>query len=246
MRPAREAYADVSAKGAGGRAKGIWLMFWHVAVTDWGLYQSSHAGQDLGDYAEFLARLACGAGSHGALPRPDFVIVREKGMGEDGYLELFADVWERCERLRREGAEDSPARFGELPFGNQPPLVPHTFFRAARKVGCPRVHLPLPLLRECLEGNLLTGIGEVGTSIHSVEEAVEAERLGAACLTAGHIFPTGCKPGVPPRGLGFLEEVCGSVRIPVYAIGGIHPRDWPKLERAGAAGACMMSGYMAG
>ena len=61
----------------------------------------------------------------------------------------------------------------------------------------------------------------LGISIHSVEEAKEAEQLGASYLTAGHIYATDCKRGLPPRGLGFLKEVCREVSIPVYGIGGI-------------------------
>ncbi len=61
----------------------------------------------------------------------------------------------------------------------------------------------------------------VGTSIHSVSEAVEAEKLGASYLTAGHIYVTDCKKGLPPRGLPFLQHVCQAVQIPVYGIGGI-------------------------
>lgn len=49
----------------------------------------------------------------------------------------------------------------------------------------------------------------------------EAEQLGASYLTAGHIYATDCKRGLPPRGLGFLKEVCREVSIPVYGIGGI-------------------------
>lgn len=62
---------------------------------------------------------------------------------------------------------------------------------------------------------------KIGISIHSVEEAKEAEQLGASYLTAGHIYATDCKRGLPPRGLGFLKEVCREVSIPVYGIGGI-------------------------
>ena len=41
-------------------------------------------------------------------------------------------------------------------------------------------------------------------------------------MTAGHVYVTDCKKGLPPRGLEFLKEVCTKVTIPVYAIGGIH------------------------
>ena len=80
----------------------------------------------------------------------------------------------------------------------------------------------------------------------SVEEAVEAVSLGASYVTAGHIFATDCKKGLPPRGLSFLKEVCETVSIPVYAIGGItfDKTQWNALKEQGASGACIMSGMM--
>ena len=42
---------------------------------------------------------------------------------------------------------------------------------------------------------------------------MEAERLGATYVTAGHIFTTDCKKGLPPRGLDFLKNVCDAVTI---------------------------------
>ncbi len=49
-----------------------------------------------------------------------------------------------------------------------------------------------------------------------------------------------------PRGLEFLEEICRSVSLPVYAIGGIR-LDREQIEKtlaAGARGVCVMSGAM--
>ena len=65
-------------------------------------------------------------------------------------------------------------------------------------------------------------------------------------MTAGHIFATDCKAGLPPRGTDFLKEVCSAVQIPVYAIGGIRPEEKQieKVLSCGAAGACIMSGMM--
>ena len=77
-------------------------------------------------------------------------------------------------------------------------------------------------------------------------EAAEkaAESLGADYLFAGNIFETDCKKGLPGRGLEFLERVCKEVTIPVYAIGGITKEKMPRILETGAAGGCMMSGFM--
>ena len=114
----------------------------------------------------------------------------------------------------------------------------------ARELGCDRLHLPLPLLLE--NPKVVSDFHTVGTSIHSVSEAVEAEKLGVSYLTAGHIYVTDCKKGLPPRGLPFLQNVCQAVQIPVYGIGGIKidEAQLHELKNAGAAGGCVMSGMM--
>ena len=77
-----------------------------------------------------------------------------------------------------------------------------------------------------------------------MEDALEAEKLGCTYLTAGHIFDTDCKRGLPGRGLDFLRTVCGAVSIPAYAIGGVTAENYSAVRQAGAAGACVMSGLM--
>lgn len=86
--------------------------------------------------------------------------------------------------------------------------------------------------------------GLLGVSVHSLEEVKEAEVLGAAFVIFGHVFETDCKPGLPPRGLTALKEICAGVSIPVYAIGGVNEENSPLCVEAGAAGVCMMSGFM--
>ncbi len=58
------------------------------------------------------------------------------------------------------------------------------------------------------------------------------------------IFCTESKKGMPPRGTVFLQQVCESVPIPVYAIGGIHQDNIAQIKETKAAGACLMSEYM--
>ena len=84
----------------------------------------------------------------------------------------------------------------------------------------------------------------VGVSVHSVEEAKEAESMGASTVTAGHIFATDCKKGVPERGIQFLKDVINNVRIPVYAIGGIDTDVIDDVYNSGASGTCLMSTMM--
>ncbi len=156
--------------------------------------------------------------------QPKAVILREKDMKEEEYRQLAKKVLEICKRY-------------------DTTCILHSFVNAARELECEAIHLPLPLLRR-LTAQERKEFAVLGASCHSVEDAVEAEKLGCSYITAGHIFDTECKRGLPGRGISFLQEVCGSVRIPVYAIGGINARRMPQVRQAGAAGACVMSGAM--
>ena len=91
---------------------------------------------------------------------------------------------------------------------------------------------------------IIEKVRRVCVSVHSVDEAKEAESLGASSVTAGHVFATDCKKGVPERGLDFLKEVIDSVSIPVHAIGGIDLDVIDDVYRTGASGVCLMSTMM--
>ncbi len=152
------------------------------------------------------------------------VILREKDLPEAEYYQMLCKVKSLCSNT------------GVL-------LISHTYVDAALSAGVGAIHLPMPVLRKTPQDKLRQ-FSVVGASAHSVLEAEEAVQLGAAYVTASHIFPTDCKKDLPPRGLNFLTEVCGAVSIPVYALGGINFVNAPSCIAAGAAGVCMMSEFM--
>jgi thiamine-phosphate pyrophosphorylase len=73
----------------------------------------------------------------------------------------------------------------------------------------------------------------MGCSTHTLEEALEAERAGADFVIFGAVFET---PGKNPVGLDALRKVCGAVRVPVLAIGGITVANTSEVLDAGASG----------
>lgn len=168
-------------------------------------------------FEEQLARVA-------AL-KPRAIILREKDLPEAAYKELAQTLLQICER---EAVK----------------CILHSFTKTARELGCKAIHLPLPLLEKFARE--LQDFETVGASVHSVEEALRAENLGATYLSAGHIFATTCKPGLAPRGLDFLASVAHAVKIPVYGIGGIklEKEQLQKILETGAAGGCVMSAFM--
>ena len=82
----------------------------------------------------------------------------------------------------------------------------------------------------------------VGTSIHSVQEAIEAEEAGAAWCVAGTVFETPSHEGRTPARIEFIEQVAAAVRIPIIAIGGVRPEDVAMLRAAGAHGIATIRG----
>ena len=157
-----------------------------------------------------------------AANKPKGIILREKDLSEEEYKKLAENVLQICEE-------------------HHVPCILHYFVDAAMELGAENIHLPLYVLREMDEKKKET-FKQIGASCHSVEEAQEAERLGCTYITAGHVFVTDCKKGLAPRGLEFLQDVCRSVSIPVYAIGGINGENIDAVRKTGASGACVMSG----
>src|SRR5699024_2781286 len=125
----------------------------------------------------------------------------------------------------------------------QVPCVYHTYPETALYAGVDAIHLPLALLKRYREEGILKEFTHVGTSVHSVREAEEALRLGATCLTEGHIYLTDCKKGLPPRGTAFLQEIRALADVPVWGIGGIDmgTGQMEEILSRGAAGGCIMS-----
>ena len=169
---------------------------------------------------EQIARLA-----NEKVHRPDLLILREKDLPENEYEALAREVLSLCEDLNLR-------------------CILHTYVETARRLRVDGIYLPFSLWRKHLEE--LSDFSFLGVSVHSVEEARFAQEHGVSYLTAGHIFATDCKKGAPPRGLDFLKEVCESVYVPVYAIGGITPQRIPEIVQGcpSIAGVCMMSYYM--
>lgn len=153
------------------------------------------------------------------------VILREKDLTQDEYEALAKEALKIC------------GRYGV-------PCALHSFTGAAKRLHAKHMHLPI----QEFEANpaLRADFSVIGVSVHSREQAARAQKLGADYVCAGHIFETDCKKGVEPRGIDFLKELCGSLAIPAYAIGGISSENIGVVRDAGAAGVCLMSAFMQG
>jgi thiazole tautomerase (transcriptional regulator TenI) len=84
----------------------------------------------------------------------------------------------------------------------------------------------------------------IGCSIHSLEEGLQAEKDGANYVLFGHIYQTESKRGLEPRGIGQLKAICDHLQIPVIAIGGVTPENIGEIMQSGASGVATMSGIL--
>jgi thiamine-phosphate pyrophosphorylase len=87
----------------------------------------------------------------------------------------------------------------------------------------------------------------IGVTVHNVEEAIKAERMGADYLGASPIFSTNTKKDAgKAMGLELLKEIKKSVNIPIVAIGGINIDNVDSVIKAGADSVCAISATVIG
>lgn len=154
------------------------------------------------------------------------VQAREKDLGA-------ADLEALCQRLR------------ELTRGHGAQLVVNDRADVALAVGADavqRTHASLPVdhIRR-IAGQRLA----IGASVHSLEDAIDAELRGADWLVFGPVYDTPSKRRWgPPQGLERLTKVAGAVRVPIVAIGGITPERVKEVRAAGASGVAAIAGIL--
>lgn len=175
--------------------------------------------------------------------KPDMIILREKDLKEHSYAELASSINKICCQHNVEFVVNKYYDVAQkLGVGMQ--LSYETF------MGLPNNMIDKFKITANIDNikkdsiDLIPERTRVGVSVHSLLEAISAVKQGADYLIAGHIFVTDCKKGLSPRGPEFLGEICASVNIPVYAIGGINDDNISIVKALGAKGACQMSYYM--
>lgn len=156
--------------------------------------------------------------------------------------------------------------------GSSVQLILHTYANVASRLSVGELHLPFAKFRALggkravnladlnlvksgsvradkdeISGTYVPNLTQnlkIGVSVHSLDQALAAQDLGADYVVAGHIFNTPSHALERGRGLKFLREICEKLSIKTYAIGGINFENLDKIKDAGAAGAYMMRGFL--
>ena len=173
-----------------------------------------------GSFLEQMEKVVC--------LHPQGVILRERDLSDEEYEALAEKVLGICAREKVS-------------------CFLHSRISIARRLGCTDIHLSIPYVQSMSETEreeLRRNFAQVSISCHSMEDMELAVQAGASQIILGTIFETDCKKGLPGRGLSFLRKVVRETAVPVYGIGGISADNAGQVREAGAAGVCIMSGFM--
>ncbi len=163
-----------------------------------------------------LAELACGGGA-------DIIQLRDKELGDDEMVAIGRQMRRLCDL------------HGAI-------LIVNDRVAVARECRAHGVHLGRGDMSVEEARGILGEDAVIGTTAHSMEEALEADRSSADYAGFGHIFATSSKAkDTPPVGIEQLARVCASVSIPILAIGGITRERVAAVMHAGARGVAVIA-----
>jgi len=146
----------------------------------------------------------------------DLIQIREKDLTARALCDLVARVVALCRRAR---------------------IIVNTRADVALACGAHGVHLPADSPAPVEFRRLVPPGFLIGVSCHDLAELRAAEIEGADYALFAPVFrPLSKTDQRLPLGLDGLREACRSVRLPVYALGGITIENAPLCAEAGASG----------
>lgn len=147
--------------------------------------------------------------------------LREKQVSEEFFLKEALEVKALCKKYAV-------------------PLVINDNLKIALSCGADGIHvgendLSVSEIRKCAHGLM------IGATAKTLSRALNAEREGADYLGVGAVFPSPTKKDAVPVTMEMLQEICFSVKIPVYAIGGITKENVSQIRVANLGGVAVSS-----
>ena len=151
----------------------------------------------------------------------------------------------RAKNLGTREFHDLALRLSDLLRGLRVPLLINDRTDIALACGADGAHLGQDDLPADAARRLLGKSKIIGVSVNTIEEAEEAERLGADYVGLGPIYATNTKdtdlPVLGPEGISRMSRRIG---IPIIAIAGINAANAADVMKAGAAGIAVVSAVL--
>ncbi len=148
--------------------------------------------------------------------------LREKALEEEQFFQEALEIRALCHRY-------------------QVPFIINDNVALARQVGADGIHVGQSDMDAAEVRRILGADKILGVSAQTVEQALKAQAQGADYLGVGAVFPTGSKADAEEVSDETLKAICGAVRIPAAAIGGINARNVGKLSGSGICGIAVIS-----
>lgn len=164
------------------------------------------------------------------------------------YTESIKGVENSQSAKKAENSQSAEGAQNAKSSNRQPTIFVHNFADFALCARARNLWLPLGVLRSFSAARgaefLRANFKKLVASCHSEAEAREALELGANAICLSHIFATDCKAGLAPKGLNLIRAVREFFAGEIYALGGITPRNFASVLRAGADRIAVMSSAM--
>ena len=151
-----------------------------------------------------------------------FLQLREKIQGHEEIVEMAKKLQALCKKYKV-------------------PFVVNDDIMAAKEMDADGVHIGQSDMEYTKAREILGPDKIIGVSAGNLQEAKEAERVGADYIGVGAVFHTDTKKDATSLTMDQLKEICESVSIPVVAIGGISVDNALELKGTGVDGICVIS-----
>ena len=125
------------------------------------------------------------------------------------------------------------------------PFIVNDDVDLAAKIGADGVHVGQDDMNAGEARKILGPDRIVGVTTKTVAQAQAAVAAGADYLGSGAVFGSSTKKNAKPMTMEQFREICGSVDVPVVAIGGVCADNMHLLAGCGMAGFAVVSGIFA-
>ncbi len=177
----------------------------------------------------------------------EYAISRAGELGVEPFLSRLEErlrkglrlIQVREKTLGREVVEDFARRVLALARAHGAKVLVNSDAALARDIGADGVHLTAEQLRGA---SARPDVPWCGASCHSSDELRRAEALGADFAVLGPVRATPSHPDAVPLGWQRFRRIADGAALPVYALGGINPRDMEQALNCGAHGIAMVRG----